>query len=122
MSAAVLRKVTTSSCSACKNWMRARRFVSSAPSDRDPLRGDTPMRSFNLSAWAVRHPALLAFFILALGVAGTMSFLKLGRAEDPNFTIKNVVITAIWPGATATEMQSQVSDRIEKKLQELPYF
>ena len=80
------------------------------------------MRSFNLSAWAVRHPALLTFFILALGVGGTMSFLKLGRAEDPNFTIKNVVITAIWPGATSTEMQAQVSDRIEKKLQELPYF
>ena len=80
------------------------------------------MRSFNLSAWAVRHPALLTFFILALAVGGTMSFLKLGRAEDPNFTIKNVVITAIWQGATAQEMQSQVSDRIERKLQELPYF
>ncbi len=80
------------------------------------------MRSFNLSAWAVRHPALVTFFILALGIAGTQSFFKLGRAEDPNFTIKNVVITAIWPGATATEMQAQVADRIEKKLQELPYF
>jgi multidrug efflux pump len=80
------------------------------------------MRSFNLSAWAVRHPALLTFFILVLGVAGMQSFFKLGRAEDPNFTIKNVVITAIWPGATATEMQAQVADRIEKKLQELPYF
>lgn len=80
------------------------------------------MQNFNLSAWSVRHPALLVFFILALGVGGTMSFLKLGRAEDPNFTIKNVIITAIWPGATASEMQSQVADRIEKKLQELPYF
>jgi multidrug efflux pump len=78
--------------------------------------------NFNLSAAAVRHPALLTFFILALAVGGAMSFLKLGRAEDPNFTIKNVVITAIWPGATAAEMQAQVSDRIEKKLQELPYF
>ncbi len=80
------------------------------------------MRSFNLSAWAVRHPALVTFFIVALGVAGLQSFFKLGRAEDPNFTIKNVVITAIWPGATAAEMQAQVADRIEKKLQELPYF
>ncbi len=80
------------------------------------------MRSFNLSAWAVRHPALITFFILALGIAGMQSFFKLGRAEDPNFTIKNVIITAIWPGATATEMQAQVADRIEKKLQELPYF
>ncbi len=82
---------------------------------------DTSSR-FNLSAWAVRHPALLLFFILALSVGGAMSFMKLGRAEDPNFTIKNVIITAIWPGATATEMQAQVADRIEKKLQELPYF
>ncbi len=80
------------------------------------------MRSFNLSAWAVRHPALLTFFIMALAVGGALSFLKLGRAEDPNFTIKNVVITAIWPGATAIEMQAQVADKIEKKLQELPYF
>ena len=80
------------------------------------------MRSFNLSAWAVRHQALLTFFILALALGGTMSFMKLGRAEDPNFTIKNVIITAVWPGATASELQSQVADRIEKKLQELPYF
>jgi len=80
------------------------------------------MRSFNLSAWAVRHQALLTFFILALAVGGTISFLRLGRAEDPNFTIKNVVITALWPGATTAEVQAQVADPIEKKLQELPYF
>ncbi len=48
--------------------------------------------------------------------------MQLGRAEDPNFTIKVAVITAAWPGATAQEMQAQVSDRIEKKLQELPFF
>jgi multidrug efflux pump len=80
------------------------------------------MRSFNLSAWAVRHPALVLFFILMLGAAGTLSFFKLGRSEDPSFTIKVAVVTAIWPGATATEMQEQVADPIEKKLQELPYF
>ena len=80
------------------------------------------MRSFNLSAWAVRHQALLTFFILVLAVGGTMSFVRLGRAEDPNFTIKNVVITALWPGATTAEVQAQVADPIEKKLQELPYF
>ena len=80
------------------------------------------MRSFNLSAWSVRHPALLTYFIVALAVTGSLSFLKLGRAEDPNFTIKNVIITAIWPGATASELQDQVADRIEKKLQELAYF
>ncbi|WP_315838179.1 efflux RND transporter permease subunit [Bradyrhizobium prioriisuperbiae] len=80
------------------------------------------MKRFNLSAWAVAHPALILFFIVALGVAGFFSYRSLGRAEDPSFTIKLAVVTAIWPGATAQEMQSQVSDAIEKKMQELPYF
>jgi multidrug efflux pump subunit AcrB len=80
------------------------------------------MQGFNLSAWAVRHQALVLFLMIALGIAGAASYRTLGRAEDPNFTIKVAVITASWPGATATEMQAQVSDRIEKKLQELPFF
>lgn len=80
------------------------------------------MKRFNLSAWAVAHPTLILFFIVMLGIAGFFSYERLGRAEDPSFTIKVVIINAIWPGATATEMQSQVADRIEKKLQELPYF
>ncbi|MCX7339344.1 MAG: efflux RND transporter permease subunit [Hyphomicrobiales bacterium] len=80
------------------------------------------MSGFNLSAWAVRHQALMLYLMIALGFAGAASYMQLGRAEDPNFTIKVAVITAIWPGATAQEMQSQVADRIEKKLQELPYF
>jgi multidrug efflux pump len=80
------------------------------------------VKRFNLSAWAVHHPALVIFLILAIGVAGYLSFGRLGRAEDPNFTIKNVIVTAAWPGATAREMQDQVADRIEKRLQELPWF
>ena len=80
------------------------------------------MKRFNLSAWAVSHPALVLFLIFALGVAGFFSYQKLGRAEDPFFTVKVVNVSAIWPGATAAEMQSQVADPIEKKLQELPYF
>jgi multidrug efflux pump len=80
------------------------------------------MKRFNLSAWAVAHPALILFLIVMLGVVGLFSYRSLGRAEDPSFTIKLVVVTAIWPGATATEMQTQVADPIEKKLQELPYF
>jgi multidrug efflux pump len=80
------------------------------------------MGSFNLSAWAVRHQALVLFLIIVIGVAGLISYMRLGRAEDPSFTIKVATITAIWPGATAREMQEQVTDRIEKKLQELPYF
>jgi len=80
------------------------------------------MRRFNLSAWAVAHPALILFLILAIGAAGALSYLRLGRGEDPSFTIKLVVVSAIWPGATAKEIQEQVADPIEKKLQELPYF
>src|SRR5258707_9810610 len=80
------------------------------------------MKRFNLSGWAVSHPALILFLVVALGVAGFVSYQKLGRAEDPFFTVKVVNISAIWPGATAAEMQTQVADPIEKKLQELPYF
>ncbi len=80
------------------------------------------MRGINLSAWAVRHQALVLFLILMISLAGTLSYLRLGRAEDPSFTIKVGVITVAWPGSTALEMQAQVTDRIEKKLQELPYF
>jgi multidrug efflux pump subunit AcrB len=80
------------------------------------------MKRFNLSGWAVSHPALVLFLIVALGVTGFFSYEKLGRAEDPFFTVKVVNVSAIWPGATAAEMQTQVADPIEKKLQELPYF
>jgi len=80
------------------------------------------MKRFNLSSWAVAHPTLVLFLIVMLALAGFFSYERLGRAEDPSFTIKVVVINAKWPGATAAEMQSQVADRIEKKLQELPYF
>src|ERR1700730_15322875 len=80
------------------------------------------MSRFNLSAWAVAHRALMLFLIVMLGAGGLFSYRSLGRAEDPSFTIKLVVVTAIWPGATAAEMQTQVADPIGKKLQELPYF
>jgi multidrug efflux pump len=83
---------------------------------------DYLMRRFNLSAWAVAHPALILFLIVMFGATGFFSYEKLGRAEDPSFTIKAVVVSAMWPGATAHEMQEQVADPIEKKLQELPYF
>jgi multidrug efflux pump subunit AcrB len=80
------------------------------------------MQRFNLSAWAITHRPLVLFMILLLGAAGFYSYLNLGRAEDPNFTIKVMVMNVSWPGATATEMQKQVADKIEKKLQELPYL
>jgi multidrug efflux pump len=77
---------------------------------------------FNVSAWAVAHPALMLFLIVMLGAAGLFSYRSLGRGEDPSFTIKLVVVTAMWPGATAGEMQTQVADPIEKKMQELPFI
>src|SRR5437868_2036965 len=80
------------------------------------------MKHFNLSAWAVSHPALTLFLVIALSAAGFFSYQRLGRAEDPFFTVKVVNVSAIWPGATAAEMQTQVADPIEKKLQELPFF
>jgi multidrug efflux pump subunit AcrB len=80
------------------------------------------MMRFNLSEWAITHRALVLFMILILGGAGAYSYFNLGRAEDPSFTIKTMVVNVAWPGATATEMQAQVADVIEKKLQELPYL
>jgi multidrug efflux pump subunit AcrB len=80
------------------------------------------MKRFNLSAWAVSHPTLILFLMIMLGVAGFFSYRGLGRAEDPYFTVKVVNVSVLWPGATANEMQTQVADPIEKKLQELPYF
>ncbi|MBU8539662.1 efflux RND transporter permease subunit [Falsiroseomonas tokyonensis] len=80
------------------------------------------MDRFNLSAWGVRNGALTLFAILLLAVLGTGAYLRLGRAEDPSFTLKVMVVTAQWPGATAAEMQAQVADRIESRLQDLAHL
>ena len=80
------------------------------------------MTRFNLSEWAITHRALVLFMILILVGAGAFSYFNLGRAEDPSFTIKSMIVNVAWPGATATEMQMQVADVIEKKLQQLPYL
>ena len=68
------------------------------------------MRRFNLSHWAVTHQALVMFFIIALTAVGFYSYNKLGRAEDPSFTIKVAVITVAWPGATAQEILDVPTD------------
>ena len=80
------------------------------------------MKHFNLSEWAITHRALVLFMILLIGAAGLFSYYKLGRAEDPSFTIKVMNIQVGWPGATASELQTQVVDKIEKKLQDLPHL
>ena len=76
----------------------------------------------NLSAIAVRERAVTLFFILLLVAAGAYAFVKLGRAEDPSFTIKNLTVTAAWPGATAREMENLVAEPLEKRLQELTWY
>ncbi|GAB3453468.1 efflux RND transporter permease subunit [Insolitispirillum peregrinum] len=78
--------------------------------------------SFNLSALAVRERAVTLFFILLMVAAGAYAFVNLGRAEDPKFTIKNLTVTAVWPGATAREMQALVAEPLEKRLQELAWY
>ncbi|MCX8279894.1 efflux RND transporter permease subunit [Phyllobacterium sp. 0TCS1.6C] len=78
--------------------------------------------SFNLSALAVRERAVTLFFILLLAAAGIYAFAKLGRAEDPSFTIKTLTVTAAWPGATAREMQDLVAEPLEKRIQELTWY
>ncbi|MBA3069199.1 MAG: efflux RND transporter permease subunit [Hyphomonas sp.] len=78
--------------------------------------------SLNLSAIAVRERAVTLFFILLLAAAGIFAFTKMGRAEDPSFTIKTLTVTAAWPGATAREMQDLVAEPLEKRLQELTWY
>lgn len=77
------------------------------------------MKSFNLSDWALSHRSLVWYFMIAFMAAGLFAYLHLGRQEDPDFTIKTMVIQAQWPGASPEEMTRQVTDRIEKKLEEL---
>jgi multidrug efflux pump subunit AcrB len=77
------------------------------------------VKPFNLSDWALEHRSLVWYFMIVFVIAGTFSYLNLGREEDPSFTIKTMIINAQWPGASAEEVARQVTDRIEKKIEEL---
>jgi hypothetical protein len=77
----------------------------------------TPSRG-NLSRWAIEHPALVRFFIVLILLVGARSYFELGQAEDPPFTFKTMLIQAQWPGATTQEVSEQLTERIEKKLQD----
>jgi len=84
---------------------------------------DGPAASgWNLSVLALRWPQLTVFFLLVVAIAGTLSYFRLGQREDPDFTFRAMVIRSIWPGASGEQTDRLVTDRIEKKLQELPYF
>jgi multidrug efflux pump subunit AcrB len=80
------------------------------------------MSRFNLSAFAVRERSITLFLIVAIILSGAYAFLRLGRAEDPSFVIKNLTVTAVWPGATAQEMQDLVAEPLEKRMQELRWY
>jgi multidrug efflux pump subunit AcrB len=78
------------------------------------------MKTFNLSRWALEHKSFVVYLMLVLTLAGTFAYRQLGRDEDPPFTIKTMVVKTLWPGATTLETMRQITDRIEKKLEELP--
>ncbi len=80
------------------------------------------MKSFNLSEWALAHQQLVLYFIIALLVSGVIAYANLGQAEDPEFTIKVIVINTQWPGASAEEVELQITEKLEKKLQETPWI
>src|ERR1700738_85833 len=78
------------------------------------------MKNFNLSRWAIDHKSLVFYFMLVIALAGLLNYFKLGLEENPPFTIKTMVVKTLWPGATTLETVQQVTERIEKKLEELP--
>lgn len=78
------------------------------------------MTKFNLSEWALRNQSLVRYFIVVLAIAGLLAYRSLGQSEDPPFTFKAMVVNTQWPGATAAEINEQITEKIEKKLQELP--
>lgn len=80
------------------------------------------MAGVNLSEWAIRHKALTIYLMVVTLIAGAYAYVNLGRNEDPPFTIRVMVVQTLWPGATQDETMQQVTDRIEKKLQEIPYL
>jgi multidrug efflux pump len=76
---------------------------------------------FNLSEWALRHTALVRYVIVVLAVVGVYSYQRLSQSEDPPFTFKVMLVQTFWPGATAREVEQQVTERIERTLQEVPF-
>jgi multidrug efflux pump subunit AcrB len=76
---------------------------------------------FNVSRWAIEHPALTRYLMIVLMVLGLAAYFQLGQDEDPPFTFRAMVVQAFWPGATARETAEQVTDKLEKTLQEVPY-
>ncbi|OHC63814.1 MAG: multidrug transporter AcrB [Rhodocyclales bacterium GWA2_65_20] len=79
------------------------------------------MKQINLSEWALKHQQMVLYLIVVFMIGGVISFLQLGRAEDPDFTFKVMVVRTLWPGASAQQVEQQLTERIEKKLSETPW-
>ena len=83
-----------------------------------PAQGGSQRSRFNLSEWSLTHRQLVLYLILAFAVAGAIAYQRLGQSEDPPYTFRVMVVKTNWPGATAHQMEQQVTDRVERKLQE----
>ena len=77
---------------------------------------------FNLSRWAIGHPSIARFLFGLIIIAGVLGLMRMGQKEDPDFTFRVMVVQAIWPGASIQEMEDQVVNKIERKLQETPHL
>jgi multidrug efflux pump len=77
---------------------------------------------FNLSEWALKHQTLVLYLMIMLTISGMLAYTKLGQSEDPPFTFKVMLVRATLPGASAQEVEQQVTDKLEKKLQEVPHL
>lgn len=85
--------------------------------------GKTAEKSrFNLSEWALNNQVLVLYLLIMLTVAGLLAYSKLGQSEDPPFTFKVMLVRTTWPGASAIEVEQQITDKLEKKLQEVPHL
>ena len=91
------------------------------PHDPAPASGVPEGGRFNISRWAIQHPALTRYLMVVLMVLGLVAYFQLGQDEDPPFTFRAMVVQAYWPGANAQQMADQVTDKLERTLQEVPY-
>ena len=80
------------------------------------------MKQLNLSEWALNHRSLVAYLMIVAVAAGVLSYFRLGRNEDPSFIIKTMVVKAVWPGATTEETLNQITERLERTLEETPHL
>ncbi|MDP3084938.1 MAG: efflux RND transporter permease subunit, partial [Rubrivivax sp.] len=87
----------------------------------EPTPAEPTGSRFNISRWALEHPDLTRYLMVVMLLLGSAAYFQLGQDEDPPFTFRAMVVQAYWPGATAQQVAEQVTDKIERTLQEVPY-